>query len=317
MFDGAVTIDGSVLLPGGCVKVTFYGVRGSTPCPTAPNARYGGNTSCVVVDIAGDDPIIFDLGTGLQAWGKTQPLDGTFSATALVTHFHFDHVQGLPFLAAADRPGSRLDVYGPGETGTTVKDLFTGFVRPPYFPVSIDELRGTYGLHDVLSDDFPVGSAKVRVRPVPHVGLTVGYRVDAGGSSVAYISDHQAPQDLDAIATTVLDLCDGADLVIHDAQYTPLDWETKAHWGHCTVDYAVDVAVRSGAKALALFHHDPARSDGEIDRLTTLARERGAAAGLEVFAAAEGLTVTPGEPIAGQLRRRMPVGPMFAQNPNN
>ena len=106
------------------MKVTFYGVRGSTPSPTRLNARYGGNTSCVVVNIDDEDPIIFDLGTGLQAWGKTQPLDGTFSATALVTHFHFDHVQGLPFLAAADRPGSRLDVYGPGDTGTTVKDLF-------------------------------------------------------------------------------------------------------------------------------------------------------------------------------------------------
>ena len=184
----------------------------------------------------------------------------------------------------------------------------------PRMPVTIDELRGTYGLHDVLCADFPVGTAKVRVRPVPHVGLTVGYRVEAGGSSVAYISDHQAPQDLVDIAPTVLDLCDGVDLVIHDAQYTPLDWETKAHWGHCTVDYAVDVAVRSGAKALALFHHDPSRSDNEIDRLTVLARQRGAAAGLEVFAAAEGLTVTPGEPIAGQLTRRTLVGPMFAQN---
>ncbi len=302
-------------LPGVWLKVTFFGVRGSTPCPTTPNARYGGNTSCVAVDVDGEEPIVLDLGTGAQAWGRTQPLDGTFAATALVTHFHFDHVQGLPFLAAADRVGSRLDVYGPGDTGTTVKDLFTGFVRPPYFPVSIDQLRGTYGLHDVLSDDFAVGSVKVKVRPVPHVGLTVGYRLEAEGRSLAYISDHQAPPELIGIAESVLELCDGVDLLIHDAQYTPVDWETKAHWGHCTVDYAVDVAIANRVKALCLFHHDPGRTDLEIDCLTAAAAKRAAAHGIEVFAAAENLSVLVGEPIKAQLSRRFSVGPMFAPSP--
>ena len=296
------------------MKVTFYGVRGSTPCPAGPHARYGGNTSCVVVDIPGEDPIILDLGTGLQSWGKTQPLDGTFSATALVTHFHFDHVQGLPFLAAADRIGSRLDIYGPGDTGTTVKDLFTGFVRPPYFPVSLDQLRGNYGLHDVYTDDFKVGSADVKVRPVPHVGLTVGYRIESGGRSVAYASDHQAPQNLDTFADSVLELADGVDLLIHDAQYTPLDWETKAHWGHCTIDYAVRLAQAAGAKALALFHHDPGRTDSEIDRLTSEARSTAADTGLCVFAAAEGLSITLGSPLAPQTVKRVPVSPMFASH---
>lgn len=294
------------------MKVTFYGVRGSTPCPTGPHARYGGNTSCVVVDIPDEAPIVFDLGTGLQSWGRTQPLDGTFRATALVTHFHFDHVQGLPFLAAADRPGSRLDIYGPGDTGTTVKDLFTGFVRPPYFPVGIDQLRGTYGLHDVLNADFEVGTATVRVRPVPHVGLTVGYRVEWQGSSVAYISDHQAPHALDTIADGVQELCDGVDLLIHDAQYTPTDWETKSHWGHCTVAYAVKVAKTCGAKSLALFHHDPSRTDTQIDLLTAEARALPDAAGLCIFAAAEGQAVRLGQPIPPQVAKRAAVGPMFA-----
>lgn len=299
------------VVPGVALKVTFFGVRGSTPCPTTPNARYGGNTSCVAVNVPGEEPIVLDLGTGAQAWGRTQPLDGTFAATALVTHFHFDHVQGLPFLAAADRVGSRLDVYGPGDTGTTVKDLFTGFVRPPYFPVSIDQLRGTYGLHDVLSEDFAVGNVKVKVRPVPHVGLTVGYRIEANGRSLAYISDHQAPLHLVGVADSVLELCDNVDLLIHDAQYTPEDWETKAHWGHCTVDYAVDVAAAAGARALCLFHHDPLRTDNEIDRLTAGAQKH-AGPGIEVFAAAESLTVEVGEPVKPQLCRRIAVGPMFA-----
>lgn len=298
------------------MKVKFFGVRGSTPCPTPPNARYGGNTSCVVLTIPGEGPILFDLGTGLQAWGHTQPLDGTFAATALVTHFHFDHVQGLPFLAAADRPGSRLDIYGPGETGTTTADLFTGFVRPPYFPVGIEQLRGSYGLHDVLHDDFVVGTAKIMVRPVPHVGLTVGYRVEHHGRSVTYISDHQAPESLDSVDESVLELAAGTDLLIHDAQYTDEDWKTKSHWGHCTVDYAVDVAIKAGVRALALFHHDPSRSDVSIDRLTAQAKVRGLASGVEVFAASEGLCVQPGSPIGPQLSKRHVVGPMFAGNAN-
>jgi phosphoribosyl 1,2-cyclic phosphodiesterase len=294
------------------VNVTFYGVRGSTPCPGAANVRYGGNTSCVVVSFDDQPPIILDLGTGLQAWGKTQPLDGSFSATALVTHFHFDHVQGLPFLAAADRPGANLAIYGPGDTGTTTADLFTGFVRPPYFPVTIDQLRGTYTLRDVLNDDFMVGSVKVKVRPVPHVGLTVGYRLDFDGASIAYISDHQAPQGLDTVADSVLELCEGVDLLIHDAQYTDADWETKSHWGHCTIEYAVMVAAMSGAGALALFHHDPTRTDAQVDELTAKARILAHPQGIEVFAASEGLTVKPGLPIRQQLTRRNACGPMFA-----
>ncbi len=291
--------------------MTFYGVRGSTPCPAGPQARYGGNTSCVVVD--GDDghPIVLDLGTGVREWGKTQSQDGHFHATALVTHFHFDHIQGLPFLTAADRVGAKLDIYGPGDTGKTTAELFAGFVRPPLFPVGLDQLRGSYTCHDVWNDDFAVGDAKVRVRPVPHVGETVGYRVEMGGRSVAYVSDHQAPNDMDSVDAGVLDLCDGVDLLIHDAQYCAADWETKAHWGHSTYDYALHVAVRSGAKALALFHHDPARSDIEIDDQTAAIRARARSRGVEVFAAAEGLSVVPGESMDTQRAHRVVVGPMF------
>ena len=293
------------------MQVTFFGVRGSTPCPVGPTARYGGNTSCVAIDIEGDAPIVLDLGTGLRTWGEAQPLDGSFAATALVSHFHFDHVQGLPFLAAADRIGARFDIFGPGQSGHDVAELCRGFIKPPYFPVALEQLRGTYGKHDVWINDFTVGRAKVMVRPVPHVGLTVGYRVEAGGRSVAYVPDHQAPFGLDSIADSVLELCDGVDLLIHDAQYTPLDWETKSLWGHCTMAYALDVAVAARVKALALFHHDPARSDGELDRLAAQVRGAGRTRGVEVFAASEGLRVIPGEPMAGQVARGVAIGPMF------
>jgi phosphoribosyl 1,2-cyclic phosphodiesterase len=261
------------------VDVTFYGVRGSCPCPCEENQRYGGNTACVTLQVAGQEPIVLDLGTGLRRFAARQADDGSFRATALVTHMHWDHVQGLPFFPPADRPGARFDIYGPRQTGGTFGEVFGELMKPPYFPVRYSELRGGIEFHDVVEDDWVVGEAKVRVRPVPHVGATVGYRVQWGGATVAYISDHQAPETLDRVADTVLELADGADLVIHDAQYTREEFAEKSHWGHCTAEYAVRVARLAGARRLVLFHHDPARSDAGVDRMLERTRDHSASTG--------------------------------------
>ena len=270
-------------------------MRGSTPCPSEDNRRYGGNTACVALEAAGEDPIILDLGTGLRFFGQTQPTDGTFSATALVTHIHWDHVQGLPFFVPIDRPGASLDIYGPvQDDGLSLEDAFEQFMRPPFFPVRASDLRGAIRFHDLEEADVSIGNAKVRVRPVPHVGPTNGYRVDWGGASAAYISDHQAPLDRSfSVAEAVLELCDGVDLLIHDAQYTPGEWEEKDYWGHCSVDYAVHVARESGAKRLALFHHDPSHGDDFVDGLLQNAIASASGCGIEeVIAAGEGLTIS-------------------------
>jgi phosphoribosyl 1,2-cyclic phosphodiesterase len=275
------------------LQITFYGVRGSTPSPCEDNRRYGGNTATVVLERPGNDPIVLDLGTGLRVWAATQPLDGSFRATALVTHIHWDHVQGLPFFAPVDRVGACLDIYAPEQVEGPLAEVFGDFMRPPYFPVHYTELRGDIRFHAVNDTDFAVGSAKVKVRPVPHVGPTVGYRVEWEGVSVAYISDHQAPLAGDSVAESVLELCDGVDLLIHDAQYTDEEFALKSHWGHCTVGYCVKVAKEAGAHRLALFHHDPAHSDDFVDVLQAQARELAADSGVdEVFAAREGLQLT-------------------------
>ncbi|MBO0731095.1 MAG: MBL fold metallo-hydrolase [Acidimicrobiaceae bacterium] len=271
------------------MDITFYGVRGSCPCPDDGNLRYGGNTACVALTVEGEAPILLDLGTGLRCFGATQPLDGSFRATALVTHTHWDHVQGLPFFPPADRVGAELDVYGPAQETGSLCEVFDGFIRPPLFPIRYADLRGKFRFHDVLDEDLAVGSATVRVRPVPHIGPTVGYQVRWGGATVAYISDHQAPPDHVSVADSVMDLLDGTDVLIHDAQYTPEEFAEKAHWGHCTIDYAVHVARLAGVPTVVLFHHDPAHDDDVMDRLVAEAQAAAGPGGPTVVAAYEGL----------------------------
>jgi phosphoribosyl 1,2-cyclic phosphodiesterase len=271
------------------VDVTFYGVRGSCPSPCEANRRYGGNTACVVLGVDGQPPIILDLGTGLRAFGETQPVDGTFRASAFVTHLHWDHVQGLPFFPPIDRVGAELDVYGPVQAETSLGGAFGELMRPPYFPVRLEELRGRIRFHDQTDGDLAIGDAKVTVRTIPHVGPTLGYRVAWAGRTVAYISDHQAPVTLDSVADSALELADGADVLIHDAQYTPDEFQQKAHWGHCTADYALQVAREAGVGTLVLFHHDPAHDDDAVDGLLAGVRRAAGGRGPEILAASEGL----------------------------
>jgi len=276
------------------LDVTFYGVRGSTPCPCDENARYGGNTSCVVVDVPGGQPILLDLGTGLRFYGVDEPCAATpFRGTALVSHLHWDHIQGLPFFAPINCPGARLDVYGP-RNGRTLEACFEECMAPPYFPISHRDLAGEIAFHDVLDGSFTVGPARVTVAVVPHVGVTNGYRIDWNGVSVAYVSDHQEPVGAPThVDPAVLDLCAGVDLLIHDAQFTPEEFAQRADWGHCTVDYAVEVAGQADVGELVLFHHDPAHGDNTVDAL--LEGAQAAAEGRRigrVSAAAEGRTIS-------------------------
>jgi len=284
------------------VQVTFHGVRGSTPCCGDHLARYGGNTSCVAVEAEGQAPILFDLGTGLRRYGLALMEEGRtgFRGSVLLSHLHWDHVQGLPFFVPLHCPDALVDVYGPRQADGPLGEVFGDMMRPPYFPIRPDELGGTLAFHDVDEDHFPVGTAKVRSRWIRHVGPTLGYRLDWNGVAIAYLSDHgQGCAGLhgasdrrtdDFIPDEVLELCDGVNLLIHDAQHTPVEFEQKRHWGHCTVDYALHVAKEAGVQCLSLFHHDPSHSDDMLDRLVRDARDLAAQRGVpEVIAASEGL----------------------------
>ena len=283
------TIGGSAQM-----HVSFHGVRGSTPCHGADIGRYGGNTSCVSVSVAGEEPVLFDLGTGLRYYGLSWPSDEPFRGSCLLSHLHWDHVQGLPFFTPLLRDGSELVVYAPEqEDGMTPAEVLRSTICPPLFPVGIDDLPGSIDVR-VAEPKFRIGGFDVLACPVRHVGPTCGYRLSHGGASVAYISDHQQPRNPMLVDESVHELCGDVDLLIHDAQYTPSEFVKKADWGHCTVEYAVWLAGHVGARRLALFHHDPMHDDQMLDCLEAAAQMCGASFGVDVFAAYEGLTVDVG-----------------------
>lgn len=279
------------------LSATFYGVRGSTPCSCDSTREFGGNTSCVLLDVPDEPPIICDLGTGLRYLGRDLSDRGEangFVATALISHLHWDHIQGTPFFRPLLGEGASLEIVGPHQNGSTLEAEFTQFVRPPVFPVAIDQLPGSLSFRDVGDEVIRIGSASVTCFEVPHVGPTNGYRIDVGSGSLAYISDHQQPMNgsLD-IADSLVEACRDVDILVHDAQFDEAEFRARADWGHCTPEYALELARRCGARRLVLFHHDPAHDDAWVRAMVKRVQEA-AGSDLVVIGAAEGLRLESG-----------------------
>lgn len=276
------------------IDVSFHGVRGSTPCSCPTVQRYGGNTSCVSIEAAGHDPIVFDLGTGLRPWGCDMAPGDPITLHALVTHLHWDHVQGLPFFVPLQHSETEIHIYGPGDGDLDMGATFGRFMCPPYFPIRVDDLPASVTFNDVHHRELDIDGTEVMVRPVPHCGKTNGYRVTRNGITVSYIPDHQEPIGRPTdVAASVRELCDGADVLIHDAQLWADELTVKSTWGHCTPEYAVEVAAQAGVRTLVLFHHDPSHTDDDLDAMTSRIAELGTRRGIEaVICATEGLKLS-------------------------
>ena len=283
------------------VQVRFWGVRGSIPTPGFETARYGGNTSCVTVEPGPPaeggptEVFILDAGSGLRVLGldllkqKRLPI----RAHVLLTHTHWDHIQGFPFFAPAFIPGNELTVYGAAGSEDDLQTTLAGQMLHRYFPVSLEQLGATIRFADVQPGARQIGSARVTAASLNHPGKTVGYRVELNGCSVAYVTDCEPLGSLPDLPVDpgVLALARHADVLIHDAQYTDAEYPTKVGWGHSPVSFVVDVALAARVKRLVLFHHDPLRVDEQMDALVEQARARAQGSGLEIVAAAEGTTI--------------------------
>src|SRR5262245_34946922 len=282
------------------MRVRFWGTRGSLAKAGPSTLRYGGNTSCVEVRSAAGTLLVLDCGTGSHGLGQTllasgpQPVHGHL----LISHTHWDHIQGLPFFAPLFVPGNQWEIYGPLGLGPSLRDTLAGQMQYTYFPITLDQLGATIQYHELVEGTFQVGDIHVRTHYLNHPALTLGYRLEADGVAVVYACDHEPYTEQLALGLGEISGNDrrhaaflaGADLLIHDAQYTASEYASKIGWGHSTVEYAVHVSHEAGVKRLALTHHDPLRDDHALDRILAAVwadlEQKGSA--LQVCAAAEG-----------------------------
>jgi len=303
------------------MRVRFWGTRGSLPKPGQTVLRYGGNTSCVEVRASDGTLVVLDCGTGAHECGRAL-VTASHSPThghLLITHTHWDHIQGFPFFAPLFVPGNLWEIYAPGGRRGQIEASLAGQMAYEYFPITLEALSAEVRLHDLTEGVFDLGSIRVTAQYLNHPALTLGYRLEADGATLVYATDYEPyallPRQAPPGTTPVhhgdrrhIRFLDGADLIIHDAQYTLDEFPAKAGWGHAPLERVVDYAMLARAKQLALFHHDPTRHDEAVDHLCELASARVAAGEgtLQVFAAAEGQSL---ELAPGPIRPRPAIAP--------
>ncbi len=280
------------------MHVRFWGTRGSIPTPGQRTAIYGGNTSCVEIQTSDGTTIVLDCGTGIRVLGLDMlRRSGPHRIHLLIGHTHWDHIQGFPFFTPAFLPGTELNIYGSAAFQRSLEDSLSGQMQYSYFPVKLQDLASRLHYTELEEGFFRIGEVLVETQYLNHTAPTIAYRLSCDGATVAYVTDHEPfwnspgpvfhhPGDQRHIA-----FLKGADLVIHDAQYTSEEYKTKLGWGHSPIDYVTDIASVAGVSRLALFHHDPTHDDDALKRIEEDQRARAAAAGspLDVFAAAEGM----------------------------
>jgi len=258
------------------VRVRLCGVRGSTPAPGAEFLRYGGHTSCLTVEGDGGEQsrLVLDAGTGIRT--VTDTLAGSaFAGTILLTHLHWDHVQGLPFFAGADRDDARVRLLLPEqEDGTDAESVLERAMSPPHFPLTPTGLRGAWEFGSLPEGQLEIEGLSVLAREVPHKGgRTYGYRISDGRSTLTYMPDHcptaygEGPDGCGVYHEAALELADGTDLLVHDSHLLPEELAEGGRFGHASIEYAHRLGERAGARAVVAFHHAPARTDQALEAL--------------------------------------------------
>lgn len=260
------------------MRITLFGTRGSVPAPGPETARYGGNTSTVEVRGRDGTLVVLDAGTGIRRLGARILPDIT-RIDVLLTHLHLDHIQGLGFFTPLYHPEVEVHIWGPSGSALSLEARLSRYLSPPLFPVHLRDLPRVM-CHETPPEPFELGSLTVRSAFVCHPNPTLGYRIEEGVRALAYLPDHEPalvhPKNhwLEPEWTSGFDLAAGADLLIHDAQYTDAEYSCCVGWGHSTYQHAFEFAARTGAREMVPFHHDPGHDDPTLDRLLAAAVER-------------------------------------------
>lgn len=283
----------------GSLTIRFRGVRGSIPTPAPENMRYGGNTSCVEVRLDGQ-LLILDAGSGIRVLGdellqtaQSNPIE----ATILLSHSHWDHIQGLPFFCPGYSAKNRFTIFGAAGRAEQLQRALAAQMTPLHFPVGLDQMHGLEPVRELSPDATKIENLLVRTTALNHPGGCTGFRIESTAGHVAYLPDHEPYRNNgheagDAPRRALIEFVRGVDLLILDTQYTSDEYANRVGWGHGCLPDSVELAIESGARRLILFHHDPAHNDRQIDRMVEVARATAVGTPLVIDAASEHETLS-------------------------
>jgi phosphoribosyl 1,2-cyclic phosphodiesterase len=276
------------------LRATILGARGSLAIPGEATVGFGGNTPCIEVRTPQGGLLVLDAGTGIKQLGAALEHDGPVHV--LLTHLHLDHVEGLRFFAPLWRPGAEVHIWGPASATHSLEERIARAFSPPLFPLELVDVPARISFHDVPDRTWELEGVRIDAATVLHPGPTLGFRLSFGGRTIAYIPDHEPAHGVDLAGVepryvSGRTLAQDVDLLFHDAQLSESEYPARVGWGHSSVAHAVEFAQLSNVNRLVLFHHDPDRSDDEVDALVERACElwNGGAGDLPV-AAREGMT---------------------------
>jgi phosphoribosyl 1,2-cyclic phosphodiesterase len=277
------------------VQVKIWGCRGSVPTPGEGTVKYGGNTSCVEVMLGDEEALVLDAGTGIRELGLDLVRRGTRKIHLFLTHLHLDHLEGLRFFAPLWDARVTLDVWGPRSPVLGLRERVLRAFSPPLFPLDFRDVPARVSFHDLPGEPWQADGISLFADLVLHPGPTLGYRLETASASLAYLPDHEpALAGIEGRSPDWISggaLAGGADLVLHDAQYLDEEYDAKIGWGHSSVEQAVAFCRAVDARGLVLFHHEPQRSDRELESLEARARTLSGGGQLPPVLAREGMVL--------------------------